>query len=235
MKLYETLFEALKNKDRHIIAITGGGGKTTLLKKFSTFLKEKGYSVLITTSVKVQNPLFYDYEADFVFKNEIDVLSHEVKKAEKVFYAEEAIDLKKFKNPRYEVLSVLFNRYDYVLYEADGSRGLPLKYHSARDPVIYDETTSVIAIMGSDGIGEMAYSVVFGDDREKVVDSSYLNAYIRDPEGLFKGMRDDTENIILINKADEFGLDKLKEIESVNFSYPCFVCSEEEDAIYKVF
>ena len=166
------------------------------------------------------------------FKDELGVLTHEVKKGEKVFYAESSkYDIKKAVSPRLELLSVLKDRYDVILYEADGSRGLPLKIHSERDPVIVEGTTAVIAIMGLGAIGNKAYSVVFGDDSEKSVDSRYLESYLKNPDGLLKGMSTGTENIIVVNQADSYE-DKIEEVRKVKFPYPVFIASEERDEIY---
>ena len=232
MQLTKELYSAVVKNGGAVVAITGAGGKTTLLKKFSTYLKKQGLSVLITTTTKIQNPLFYDYEADYVFKDELGVLTHEVKKGEKVFYAESSkYDIKKAVSPRLELLSVLKDRYDVILYEADGSRGLPLKIHSERDPVIVEGTTAVIAIMGLGAIGNKAYSVVFGDDSEKSVDSRYLESYLKNPDGLLKGMSTGTENIIVVNQADSYE-DKIEEVRKVKFPYPVFIASEERDEIY---
>ncbi len=232
MKLTETLFSSLIRKDRTQIAITGGGGKTTLLRLLSSFCRAEGLSVLITTTTKMQNPLFYDYEADYVYLDEKDVLLHEVRKGEKVFFANRAdYDIKKVLSPRLEVLSLLKERYDVLIYEADGSRGLPLKIHSERDPVIIDGTDSVIAVMGLSAIGEKAYSVVFGDDSDRDVDASYIRDYLVSPEGLLKGMSGHTENVIIINQADGYE-DRIDEVRKVVFPCRTYVASEVRNEVY---
>ena len=42
---------------------------------------------------------------------------------------------------------------DYILCEADGSRGLPLKAHEVYEPVIPKESVETIQVMGVKGIG----------------------------------------------------------------------------------
>ena len=42
---------------------------------------------------------------------------------------------------------------DYVLVEADGSRGLPLKAHLPHEPVLPQEAGQVIAVLGLTGLG----------------------------------------------------------------------------------
>ena len=42
---------------------------------------------------------------------------------------------------------------DFVLVEADGSRGLPLKAHAPHEPVIPANARRVILVLGADGFG----------------------------------------------------------------------------------
>ena len=89
----------------------------------------------------------------------------------------------------------------------------------------------MIAIMGLGAIWNKAYSVVFGDDSEKSVDSRYLESYLKNPDGLLKGMSAGTENVIVVNQADGYE-DKIEEVRKVKFPYPVFIASEERDEIY---
>ena len=62
----ERLSEALDgiiSGDR-FISITGGGGKTSLLKCLASYYRDKGEKVLMTTTTKFQSPLFFRWDAD---------------------------------------------------------------------------------------------------------------------------------------------------------------------------
>ncbi len=230
MRLTDELIDLLPPPPASV-AITGAGGKTTMLKKLSSAIRDKGFSVLITTTTKIQAPLFYDYDAEHVFTSESAVLSHNVRKGEKVFYAEAFYDIKKTVSPALDVLSVLRKRYDYLLYEADGSRGLPVKIHTERDPVMLDDTNMVIAIMGLSAVGEKAYSAVFGSDSDETVDKAFIESYIASGEGLLKGMNSDMKNVIIINQADD-NLDKIEELRDIHFPCRTIFASEEKDEVY---
>ena len=201
MMLYEYLESCLMKDGKAVIYITGGGGKTTLMENLGLHLRNVGYSVLLSTTTKVASPKTHDYKTDIIFDDE-SVLGHMPKKGESVFYADHSYDIKKWIAPRREVLSLLKERYDVVLIEADGSKGLPFKYHTERDPVIGEDATAVVAVCGVWGIGHKAYEMCFGDGRERIIDKEYIEEYMRDPEGLFKGMRDDFDNLVLFNGAD---------------------------------
>ena len=68
------------------VSITGGGGKTTLMIESARYFKEKGLSVLVTTTTKVISPYLLDYGQDRVFDDE-SILSYVPKAGEVVFYA----------------------------------------------------------------------------------------------------------------------------------------------------
>ncbi|MBQ2259262.1 MAG: putative selenium-dependent hydroxylase accessory protein YqeC [Spirochaetales bacterium] len=233
MKLYEYLEECTVKKTGAVIYITGGGGKTTLMESFGEYLKHRGYSVLLTTTTKVASPKQHNYRTDKVFGDE-SVLGYMPKKGESVFFADHSYDIKKWIAPRMEVLSLLNKRYDIVLIEADGSKGLPFKYHTERDPVVYDDATAVIAVCGIWGIGSKAYEMCFGDGRECIIDKRYMDEYLRDSEGLTKGMRNNTKNLILFNGADEVDSSVLEMLSSLELpkSVKGVIGSERDGSLY---
>lgn len=231
--LYKTLEEMfIKDGRCNFISITGAGGKTTLLSSFGQYLKDTGRSVLLTTTTKVQAPLYHDYMADHVFQSEPSILSYEVERGKMVFYAEKnSLDVKKAFAPRQEILDVLAGRFDCILCEADGSRGLPMKIHSSRDPVIHPKTTSVIAVMGAGALfGKICFSV-FGDEGEALVDEKYLKGYFNDPEAVLKGM-DGHEGAVLVNAAENMDEKGYALFSSISIPYPIIFCSEKKDEIY---
>ena len=234
MNLYQRLEEDLLPDGKAFISITGGGGKTTLLSGFGRYLASRGRSVLLTTTAKVASPYLHDYGVDRIYGDE-GVLSHMPEKGSLVFYAEHhTMDMKKWIAPRPEVLSALYGRYDAVLSEADGSRGLPLKVHTERDPVIHPLTTSSIAVAGLWGIGEKAYSVSFGDGRGIPVDRDYLQWYIDAPAGLTKGFTG--RCCIVFNGAENCGEEIIAMLSTLSYpeGIPVYAASEKEDRIYGI-
>lgn len=185
MDLYEVLSNA-SFRDNAFICITGGGGKTTLMECFASHLRSKGKKVLLTTTTRIRSPYLHDYHADVVFGDD-SVLSFFPSGPCVVAYALENRETGKWSCPPLGNLDVLRQRYDVVLCEADGSRGLPLKIHTRRDPVVPPFCTYTVSVMGLQGIGQRACDVCFGDGRDVIVDTPYLRSYIADPEGLLKG------------------------------------------------
>ena len=232
MLLTHFLASTLLPEGKGFISITGGGGKTTLMEKLGRYLADNGSSVLMTTTTKVASPRLHQYGADFIFEDE-SVLGHKPEKGSLVFYAHHhPMDMKKWIAPREEVLTILSSMYDVVISEADGSRGLPFKIHTERDPVIHPSTTAVIAVAGLWGIGEKAYSAVFGSDEDVPVDRDYLQWYLMAPEGLCKGRTD--RFAIIINGAEKLSDDTMRMLDSLEYpeGAAVFAASEKEDRIH---
>ena len=235
MELYSEIAKKIKD-NKALIAITGGGGKTTLMENLALYLKSKGLSVLITTTTKVESPIYHDYKVDYVYSDE-SVLSHDVKKQESVFYANKSYDTKKWISPRLEVIIALSKLYDVVLYEADGSRSLPLKIHTERDPVVLNSSDIVIGVMGVWALGHKAYEMCFGDGSGRIIDKSYLDEYLCSEEGLSKSMEKAKEKIFVFNggenasEHDKYTLASCKKPSNI-ISY---LASARRDEIYATF
>ncbi|MCF0110969.1 MAG: putative selenium-dependent hydroxylase accessory protein YqeC [Erysipelotrichaceae bacterium] len=132
-------------------AYVGSGGKTTAIHNDAeTYLKE-GKTVLVLTSTHM--------------KIEEDTLCTDC--------PEEII--RKLKNDRYcmagvregnkitaltkETYDAVISHADVVLIEADGSRGFPLKYPNATEPVVYDNVEEIIVVVGLNALGKPAKDV----------------------------------------------------------------------------
>lgn len=179
------------------ISITGGGGKTSLLKCLASYYRDKGEKVLMTTTTKFQSPLFFRWDADLETSEESQAFSFE-KRPGICLFGKKTPDVKKWQSPDLEILSALWRSYDRTICEADGSRQLPLKLHRECDPVIMPGSTRTIAVMGIWALGKKAYQEVWGYDGDEEIDSSFLSWYINAPEGLLKGGAD----IVIANGAE---------------------------------
>ena len=89
-------------------------------------------------------------------------------------------------------ISALMREFDYVLVEADGSAGRPLKAHAPHEPVIPPEASNVILVVGASGFGrpirEAAhrperYAALAGAGLEDLVSPAMAAAVVR-AEGL---------------------------------------------------
>ncbi len=226
--------EKLINVDRPFISVTGGGGKTTFLREFGKYLKERGLSVLLTTTTKLAPPGRENYGEDYYFLSLSDLVSSHPEKGTLTLFAHQNGKEEKLYFPgEDEILSasVLF---DVVLCEADGSRQRPVKVHTSRDPVVLPRTTAVVSLTGIWGVGKRAEDAVFGDERNISVDREYLKAFLHSPEGPMKGMRKDTVNIILFNGGDCMTEEERNTVLSLTIppGVSAYIVSERKGVIY---
>ena len=233
-KLWSKLQRILLEKEKAFISVTGGGGKTSFLVSFSSYLKKMGYSVLITTSTKLASPYSFSYNTDYIFLTS-SILNYWPHKGESVLYGTYDEERGKTVSPPESIVSRLYERYDVVIVEADGSRRLPLKKHTERDPVIWSNTTSIVAISGLWGYGKRISDVVFGDKGEEIVNREYLDYLIMTPEGLGKGMSNKTKNLFLFNGGDVVDGSVISSLKGIKLPKDAigFVVSLNEDKIYE--
>lgn len=212
MSLLENIIGKIPEKDHVYISITGGGGKSSLMKDLAKIYKQQGKSVLLTTSTHIQSPVFYDWGADYEIFSFADFADLTLDKSSCVLFGYKMNDdIQRLKSPAEHEIEALKNKFDVVICEADGSRHLPLKFHTFRDPVIFPFSDYTIAVLGAWAYGKEAWEVTFGYDGDRTVDTGFLNAYIEDENGLLKGKPD----LVLVNGIDN-GLD-YKPFSSLNW------------------
>lgn len=142
-----TLSDALSLK-KGITAIVGGGGKTTLLLRLARELCEKG-SVLVCTTAHMLVP----EGLPLLTNADEDDIKEALQTHRALCAGEREAQTGKLVAPRLsmEALEALF---DYVLVEADGSKGLPLKAHAGHEPPIPQNAGRILYVVGVDGIGK---------------------------------------------------------------------------------
>lgn len=124
---------------RGVTAIIGGGGKTTLLYRLADELRAHG-SVIVTTSTHIWPPEHLPF-------------SERTGRVSGVLCVGTPCDSGKLAAPaqRFTELAQLA---EFVLVEADGSAGRPLKAHLPHEPVIPENAAQVIAVVGLSGLGK---------------------------------------------------------------------------------
>ena len=130
---------------RGVSALIGGGGKTALLCTLAEELRRHG-SVVLCTSTHIRVPERYPLVTGGAEELRAALAAHGA-----VCAGTPAEDGKLTAPPvSFEDLAALA---DYVLVEADGAKGLPLKAHAAHEPVIPPNAQRVILVVGADGFG----------------------------------------------------------------------------------
>lgn len=135
-----------------IWSVIGGGGKTTLLRSLADELVAEGKTVVLATTTHflpfsgIDTVVSTDeFEVARQLKAQrvicIGTPAHEVRNAGKLAPSRIA---------PHDLASLA----DFVLVEADGSRHMPVKAHSNREPVIPDGSNLTITVIGASAFGK---------------------------------------------------------------------------------
>lgn len=138
-----------------LVAIVGGGGKTTMLYALGRYLQNRGAKVLLSTTAQMLPPQ----------KKEallwLSPTSPPPVCRDHLYLWGAAINhLGKVVGVRRDLLAPHLSTYDYILVEADGSRGLPLKFWGADEPVLPQGVTDVLCIASDAAVGKPVEEVL---------------------------------------------------------------------------
>lgn len=131
-----------------VTAVIGGGGKTTLLRTLGTELAAGGARVLLCTTTKI-----WPFEGLFHLTDPaVDSLAEALQARRLVCAGTPAPGTGKLAAPAIP-MARLMELADYVLAEADGAAGRPLKAHAPHEPVIPPEANQTVLVIGASGFG----------------------------------------------------------------------------------
>ncbi len=196
-------FFNLKNRDT--LSFVGGGGKTTTIFKLAGELKNLNRKVLITTTTAMYNPKEEQY--DYYFLRDIEGFSP---KAGTITVLGDRIENGKLLGSSVSTIERIANRqlFDFILIEADGSKGKPIKAYAHYEPVIPSCTTMTVGIIGLDCLGKKIEAIAHRPEKlirvvdaglNDIIDEDMIVRLILDEKGLFK---DSTgKKVLLLNKA----------------------------------
>ena len=130
-----------------VTAVIGSGGKSTLLLTLGRELAERG-SVLLCTTTR-----FRPFPGLPCGHSPAELWA--LSSACRLLCAGTALPDGSGKLTALAVpMATLAEHFDYVLVEADGAKGRPLKAHEAWEPVIPPEASSTIHVLGASGFGQ---------------------------------------------------------------------------------
>ena len=152
------LFCDLLSTGRGVTALIGGGGKTTAMYTLARELSPRG-TVLCCTTTRILPP------------DHLPVLLSPGEEAVSAALADHGCaclgtpaENGKLSAPELP-MARLAALADYVLVEADGSRGLPLKAHLPHEPVIPDCAVQTVLLAGASGFGRPIREAVHRPER----------------------------------------------------------------------
>jgi molybdenum cofactor cytidylyltransferase len=218
------LADALAVKKGDVVAFVGGGGKTSALFRLARELAAAGWRVLSTTTTRIAREelaraphrVTLDVLADFP-----DVLAHHSNS----FLYDRPEGEDKIRGPSPEWVDahlVGAGGFDALLIEADGSRRLPFKAPSPREPALPHGVTLVVNTAGLDTLGKpLDEKHVYGADVIHArtghpigapVTPELVAQVLAHPDMGLRRVPDTARFGVLLNQADESGLDEAREI-----------------------
>ena len=153
-----TLAEAFSIGEREVISLVGAGGKTTLLYALGRELSALRYGVILTTTTKIfepePSPFFLQFLSPELSAVKKWVAEH-LHRHQCLLLARGRLPNGKLEGIPPEWVDELFSLdgVSAIVNEADGAAGRPLKAPREGEPVIPDNTTLLVPVMGIEGMG----------------------------------------------------------------------------------
>ena len=200
----------LNLRERELISLVGGGGKSTLLFALGDELAAAGKRVILTTTTKMGRDQA-DSAATVCWSADTDCAIAAMDQRSPVMLITEGDD-HKVTGPQPELVDRLFaeSDADYVIVEADGSRGKPLKAPAMHEPVVPDTTTLLLALVGVDAVGKPMATVthrveearrIAGLEDGHVLTPGDCAAILLHPEGVLRKRPAGSRAIVAVTKA----------------------------------
>ena len=174
----ERLIESGSDSDRKVIAFCGAGGKTSCIHAIRDYCLAKNKTVLVTTTTHM-----------FLEEGCVSNVKNIIEKLDKDGYAFAGIPMSAdrtgakaastgsardlfIKPRRQDKISAISNderllaemHADVSLIEADGARCLPFKAPKPWEPVIPEETSDIVLVMGMDAEGKRICDICYNPE-----------------------------------------------------------------------
>ena len=139
--------------ERELVALVGGGGKSTMLFGLGHELADRGKRVLLTTTTKMGRTQTEAVQ-NICWSVDPECVDASLELPGPVMVVAGGDD-HKITGPPPELIDDWFagSIADYVIVEADGSNGRPLKAPASYEPVIPGNSTLVVILIGIDAVG----------------------------------------------------------------------------------
>ena len=216
-KAVNTLTAALGLEAREHVALVGGGGKTRLMFVLAEELRQAKKRVITSTTTKIWytqarlSPYVGFVQSHPTWKDE---LSKALKAHGHGFLSYSMLESGKVEGINPSLADELYQdkEVDYLIVEADGSAGRPVKAPAEYEPVIPPSSTKVVGMLGLEALGEeLSPEIVFRIDLFSKLTGlavgqrltpGVLYHLFSHPEGLFKGTPVSAKRIAFLNKLD---------------------------------
>ena len=211
------LITALDLGPKEHVAVVGGGGKSTLCFALAEALELSGAKVISTTTTKVWHEEAKAYPRLALYTPGgpgLEAIKKGLDEVGNVFVGREFLENGKVEGISSTVADDLFRMsgVDYVIIEADGAAGRPLKAPAAHEPVIPKSVTRVIALMGLEALGKplgpdtvfrpALFKALTGLEEGDILNPDGLARAFDGKAGLFKNTPASARRMVFLNQLD---------------------------------
>ena len=213
-----SLHQALMLGESGVISLVGAGGKTSLMFKLAHELSKFGGPVLTTTTTKIFEPE-PDQSSRVIVSDSITRLIDRAKKLigkhhHMTMAGARLPDTGKLVGIPPAAIDTLWdsNLFRWIIVEADGAAGRPLKAPADHEPVIPDCTDCLVGLAGLTVLGRPLtdqwvfraehFAELSGIDLNSRVSETALADMFTHNKGLFKNAPGSATRIAFLNQAD---------------------------------
>ncbi len=220
-----------------LVSLVGAGGKTSLMFQLARELVILGKTVLTTTSTKILQPAAEDSKHTVCTEHPLQWLK-DIQCTKSNFkhltLARKQLDSNKLQGFAPGTIDNLWASgfFDWILVEADGAAGRPVKAPAEHEPVIPGHTSCTIAVLGLHGFCQpLTEKHIFRADLFSLLTARGLgemtcfNDFVQvlvHEKGIMKGSPGGTHKILFLNQADNPYLQDMGRefISFLNMRYP---------------
>lgn len=209
------LSAALNLRFREIISFVGGGGKTSLMLRLAEEIPI-GCPALITATTKINIPPADKYPVFIAAEKGFDQgsLQQLARKGTKAVLGQNILPGNKLNGVTLEQFEDIsgWEGINYILAEADGANGRPLKGHLSFEPVIPHTTTLLVIVAGADALGKNLDSEhvhrpevvaeLTGSKAGTVITPETISKLIVHPRGIMRSCPPQARKVVVFNKVD---------------------------------
>lgn len=212
------LQEALRLQGQGVISLVGAGGKTSLLYGLARELAAKGDPVLTTTTTRIYPPLASQSPRLLLADTAARILARATPLLRETPHLTAAAGIGagdgKLVGFPPELIDTLAGSglFRWIIVEADGAAGRPLKAPADHEPVIPASSGWVVALLGLSALGEPLterwvhrperFAALTGLPAGSVITAAAIARLLADPRGSLKGAPPESRRLIFLNQAD---------------------------------
>ncbi len=208
------LIDGLGLTEAQLIALTGAGGKTSLMFALTREFEAAGERVLVSTTTKIATEEACGPWPSFSAGSATEIISQAGTAPVVIAYHHEQANDQRLVGFEPEIIDEVKRDgpFDRILVEADGSARRPLKAPAAHEPVVPVSSDTVITVVGLNGIGQPLNSDNFfrpeiwqnltDDTIDQPITAKAIAQAYQHPDGLSKGSPASATKILFLNQAD---------------------------------